>query len=72
MLILTEALLTYCKFGNFHKKLILANSIKRRICDVKCSRLGQDIPISVNDRVILPFREGFNFTKVLKSIFCYA
>ena len=55
---------TYCKFGNFRKNLIFANSIKRHICDVKTSRLGHDIPISVNDRVILTFREGFNFTKL--------
>ena len=37
------------------------NSIKRHISDVKNLRLRQDIPISINDRVTLPFREGFIF-----------
>ena len=54
---------SYCKFRNFRENFIFANSIKRHICDLRNSRLGHDIPISVNDRVILPFREGFNFTK---------
>ena len=48
----------YCSFGNFRKNLIFANSIKRRISDVKSSRLRQDLPISIIERVILPFREG--------------
>ena len=30
---------------------------------MKNSRLSQDIPISINDRVILPFLDGFIFTK---------
>ena len=30
---------------------------------MKNSRLRQDLPISINDRVMLPFREGFIFTK---------
>ena len=54
----------YCRFGNFRENFIFANSIKRHISDVKNSRLGQDLPISKNDRVILPFREGFIFTKL--------
>ena len=54
----------YCRFGNFHKNFIFANSIKRHNSDVKNSRLRQDLPISINDRVILPFREGFIFTKL--------
>ena len=33
--------------------------MKRHISDVKNSRLRQDLPISINDRVILPIREGF-------------
>ena len=50
------------------------NSIKIHISDVKNSRLRQDLPISINDRVILPFPEGFIFTKlhenkVLSKIF---
>ena len=32
--------------------------------EVKNSRLRQDLPVSINDRVILPFREGFIFTKL--------
>ena len=47
----------YCKFGNFRENLIFAYSVKRHICDVKNLRLRYDLPISVNDRVILPFRE---------------
>ena len=48
----------YWRFGNFRKNFIFANSIKRHITDFKNSRLRQDLPISINDRVILPFREG--------------
>ena len=54
----------YCKFGNFREKFILANSVKRHICDVKTFRFGHDLLISVNDRVILPFLEAFIFTKL--------
>ena len=54
----------YCRFGNFRENLIFAKSIKIHISVVKNSRLRQDLPISVNDRVILPFREGFIFTKL--------
>ena len=54
----------YCKFRNFRENFIFVNSIKRPICDVRKSRLGHDICISVNDRVILPFHEGFHFTKL--------
>ena len=43
---------------------IFANSLKRHICDVKSSQLGHDIPISVNNRVILPFSKGFIFMKL--------
>ena len=56
----------YCRFGNFRKNFIFPNSI-RYISDVKNSRLRHDLPISINDRVILPFREGFIFTKLRKS-----
>ena len=52
------------KFGNFRENFIFANSIKRHISDVKNSRIRQDLPLSINDRVILPFREGFIFTKL--------
>ena len=54
----------YCIFGNFRENFIFANSVKRHICDVKNSQLGLDLSSSVNDRVISPFREGFNFTKL--------
>ena len=49
----------YCRFGNFRENFIFANSIKRHISDVKNSRIRQDLPLSINDRVILPFREFF-------------
>ena len=48
----------YCRFGNFREDFIFANSIKKHISYVKKSRLRQDLHISINDRVILPFREG--------------
>ena len=56
--------LRYCKFGNFRENIIFANGIKRNICDVKNLRQRHDLPISVNDRVILPFHKGFIFTKL--------
>ena len=52
----------YCRLGNFRENFIFANSIKRLSSDVKNSRLRQDLPISINDRVIFPFREGFIFS----------
>ena len=54
----------YCRFGNFRENFIFANSIKRHISDVKKSRLRQDLPILINNRVSLSFREGFIFTKL--------
>ena len=48
----------------FRENFIFANSIKRHICHVNNSQLGHDIPISVNNRMILPFREGLNFMKL--------
>ena len=51
----------YCKFGDFRENLIFANGVKRHICHVKNSRLGQDLPASGNDRVIPPFLEDFFF-----------
>ena len=54
----------YFRFGNFRENFVLANSIKRLTSDVKNLRLRQDLPISINVRVILPFREGFIFTKL--------
>ena len=46
----------YCKLGNFGKNFTFANGVKRHICDVYNSRLGHDLPISVNNRVILHMR----------------
>ena len=41
---------------------IFAKSIKRHICHVKKSRLGHDLPTSVNDRVInFTILRGFYF-----------
>ena len=46
------------------ENFILAYSIKRLICDVKNSQLGNDLPISVNERVISPYCENFILTKL--------
>ena len=54
----------YCNFRKFYGKLIFVKSDKRHICDVKNSRLGHDLPVSVKDRVILPFCDGLIFTKL--------
>ena len=56
----------YCKFRNFRENFFFfANSVKRHIFyDVQNSRLKHDLPISVNDRVILSFHEGFIFAKL--------
>ena len=54
----------YSKFGNFPENVIIANSIKRYINDVKNSLLWQDLPTSINDKAILPFRKGFIFAKL--------
>ena len=48
----------------FMRILFSRNSIKSHISDVKKLRLWQDLPISINNRVILPFCEGFIFTKL--------
>ena len=44
----------YCKFGNFARILFLAKTN---------SRLGHDLAIYTNDRVISPFHEDFIFSK---------
>ena len=53
-----QACFLYCRFGNFRENFIFANSSKGDISDVKNSRVRQGLPISINDRVILPFREN--------------
>ena len=56
----------YCESGNVRENFIFANSVKIHIgiCDAKKSRLGRDLRILVNDRVISAFREDFIFTKL--------
>ena len=48
-----------CKFGNVHDNFIFTNSIKRHICDIKNWPWGHDLPTSINDRLISPFRAKF-------------
>ena len=64
LLAITNHTFIYCKFANFRENFIFANSAKRHICDVKKSRTGQDLPISVNDRVISSICKGLIFTKL--------
>ena len=57
----------YCIFVNFRKNFIFANIIKRNISDVNNARFRQDVPISINHRVILPyakFRENKTLAKI--------
>ena len=49
----------YCNFGHFSKNFIFVNSIIRHIRDFKTLRQGHDLPTSVKDRVISPFRRFF-------------
>ena len=49
------------KLTYFRENFIFENSVKRHICHVKNSRLGHDLPTSVDYRVISPFREGYIF-----------
>ena len=41
----------------------------RRICEVQISRLGHDLHISVNGRVISRYRESFIFSRNFASKF---
>ena len=59
LLVILPWVVKYCKSGNFRENFIFANSIKIHICDAKHSRLGRDLRILVNDRVISAFREDF-------------
>ena len=49
---LVARLLSTVNLEIFARILFSAKSVKRHICDVKISRLGHNLPISVNDRVI--------------------
>ena len=42
---------------NFRENFIFVDSIKRHICDFKHSQLEHDLPILVNVRIFLLFRE---------------
>ena len=57
----------YCKIGNFRENFIFMNSVKRHSWGIKNSRLVHDLPISVINRMILPFRKDFIFTKIKPS-----
>ena len=58
------AIIVYCKFGKFRENFIFAKCVKSHICDVKNSRPGHDLPISVKDRGIARNHEDFIFTKL--------
>ena len=45
-------------------RILFSPKALRLISDVKNSGLRHDLPISINDRVILPFCEGSIFTKL--------
>ena len=54
----------YCKSGKFRDNFIFASSVLRNTCNRRIQRLGYDLPLSVVDRVISPFREDLIFTKL--------
>ena len=58
------ATLYYCKSRNFREDFIFQNIVRRHTCDIENSRLGHDLHLSVNDRVILPFLVDLIFTKI--------
>ena len=60
----TNVQTSYCKFGNVRDNFIFAYSINRHICDIRNWRFGHEIRISVKDRVIFSFLEGFIFIKL--------
>ena len=45
-------------------RILFSGIALKDISDVKNLRLKQDLPISINNRVVLSFREGFIFTKL--------
>ena len=54
---------THCKFRIFCKNLFSRKAFKDTFAMLKLAT-RHALPISVNDRVILPFREGLIFTKL--------
>ena len=73
----------YTKFRNFRDNFVFAKSIKRHLSDAQNSRLRHDLLISVNNRVIMLFREGYfyfhetshmrNFAKISEfSVFLFS
>ena len=54
----------YCKSENFRENFIVAICVKIHICDDENSRSGYDLPRSVKDMIIPPFREDFIYTKL--------
>ena len=44
--------------------ILFSRSALRHICRIKNLQLGHGLHMSVNDRVILPFCEGFIFAKL--------
>ena len=56
--------LTRVNLDFFARFLFLANSVKRHICDVNNSQLGDFLPFSVNKRMVSPFCESFSFTEL--------
>ena len=59
-----QSIPSYCNFKHFRENLIFANNAIGHVCEVKISGQEHDLPKSVNDIVISPFREGFIFTKL--------
>ena len=62
-----KVIIRFCKIVNFGVHFIFSNSVKRHICHVKNSRVGHDLPKSINDKFISPFHKGFIFMKVSKG-----
>ena len=59
-----KATFKYCKHRQVRKNFILVKSVERHICDVINSWLQHNLPTSIHDRAISPFREDFIFRKL--------
>ena len=59
-----QSIPSYCNFKHFRENLIFANNAIRHFCEVNKSGLEHDLPKSVNNIVISPFREGVIFAKL--------